>query len=230
MKLLIFIPARSGSKGIKNKNFIKLNGKPLVDYTLNFAKKLIQGKKNFSVFFSTDSRKYLNYSKKRGLKFDYLRPKKLSKDNSNIINAIFHGVSWLRKKNMFFDTVLLLQPTSPLRRISEIKKALNTFTKNKINTLVSVTKMNEHPYECVKINKNNWNFLEKKNKKIFIRQQYKSNYYFIDGSFYIANLNFLKKYKSFVKEGKTKLFILKGKRPPDIDHISDLRIAELFIK
>ena len=49
MKLLIFIPARSGSKGIKNKNFIKLNGKPLVDYTFNFAKKLIEGKKNFSV-------------------------------------------------------------------------------------------------------------------------------------------------------------------------------------
>ena len=62
------------------------------------------------------------------------------------------------------------------------------------------------------------------------RQYYENNFYFIDGSFYLAKTNFLKKYKSFINQQKTKLFILKGKRPPDIDHISDLKITELFLK
>ena len=93
MKLLIFIPARQGSKGIKNKNFAKLNGKPLIDYTLRFAEKLTKKYNNFSIFFSTDSAKYLKYARTRGMKFEYLRPKSLSSDKSNIIDAIFHGYS-----------------------------------------------------------------------------------------------------------------------------------------
>ena len=98
MKLLIFIPARCGSKGLKDKNFKSLNGKPLIYYTLKLAKKLSYAKKNYSIFLSTDSLKYLRYSKKNGMKFDYLRPKGLSKDNSNVIDSLFHGYNWLTKK------------------------------------------------------------------------------------------------------------------------------------
>ena len=234
MRLLIFIPARQGSKGIKGKNFKKLNGKPIIDYTIKFSRKLIHSKKNCSIFFSSDSLKYLRYSQKKGIRFNYLRPRKFARDNSNIIDAVLHGVDWLKSnKNLFFDTILLLQPTSPFRNIKEINKAINIFKKKKINSLISVTDMEEHPYKCLKLKKNNWSFLEKKNKNIFRRQQYKNNkfdYCFIDGTFYLANLNFLRKYKSFIQEGKTKLFRLRGKRPPDIDHISDFQITELFYK
>ena len=234
MKLLIFIPARQGSKGIKHKNFTKLNGKPLIDYTLRFAEKLTKKYNNFSIFFSTDSIKYLKYARTKGMKFEYLRPKSLSSDKSDIIDAIFHGIDWLKKrKNLSFDAVLLLQPTSPLRNMKDFKRALNGFKKNHNQSLISVTKMQEHPHELINAKKNNWNFIVKRKKNILRRQQYKnqrSDYYFIDGSFYLAKTNFLKKYKSFTNQQKTKLFILKGKRPPDIDHISDLKITELFLK
>ena len=92
------------------------------------------------------------------MKFEYLRPKSLSSDKSNIIDAIFHGIDWLKKrKNLSFDAVILLQPTSPLRNIKDFKRALNTFKKNHNQTLVSVTKILEHPYALVNVKKNNWN-------------------------------------------------------------------------
>ncbi len=233
MKLLIFIPARQGSKGIRDKNFKKLNGKPLIDYTLKFAKKIRKKEKSSTIFFSTDSKKYLNYSSKKGNKFNYLRPKRLSGNNSNIMDAIFHGVEWLKEKKLHFDTILLLQPTSPFRRIKEAMKVINNFKKMNKKSLVSVTKMSEHPFKCLKVKKNKWNFLEKNKKNLFRRQQYKKSeieYYFIDGTYYISKLKFLNKNKTFVKEGKTNIYLLKGKRPPDIDEFSDFQITELFYK
>ena len=97
MKILAFIPARAGSKGIKNKNLINFGGKPLIFSTIKFCKKL----KNITTFVSTDSKKILSYAKSKGIKYDYLRPKKLATDQSEVINSIFHALSWFKEK-MFF--------------------------------------------------------------------------------------------------------------------------------
>ena len=94
MKSLVFIPARGGSVGIKNKNLIKINNKPLIKYTLDVAKKI----KNCDIFISTDSKKILNYCKKQGLHIDYLRPKSLSKSSTSMIDAVLHGINFLEKK------------------------------------------------------------------------------------------------------------------------------------
>ena len=127
MKILSIIPARSGSKGIKNKNMIKFLGQPLIKRTIDLSKKLPYT----TTFVSTDSIKILRYAKKNNVKFDYLRPKKLSKDNSNIIDAISHALEWFLNKNIYFDYLLLLQPTSPLRDLSEIKKIIRLTKKKK---------------------------------------------------------------------------------------------------
>ena len=125
MKILSIIPARSGSKGIKNKNMTKFLGQPLIKRTIEFSKKL----PNTTTFVSTDSLKILKYAQKNNIKFDYLRPKKLSKDNSNIIDAISHALQWFLNKNISFDYLLLLQPTSPIRDFSEIKKIIRIVKK-----------------------------------------------------------------------------------------------------
>ena len=234
MKLLIFIPARSGSKGIKNKNLKKLNGKPLIDYTLGISKKIVKKNRNALIFVSTDSSKYLKHCRKKGVKFDYLRPRKLAGDKSNIIDAIFHGLKWLEKeKKLLFDSVLLLQPTSPLRNFKETQKFIKIFRKKHTQSLVGVSEMIGHPYNCVKIKDKSWNFLEIKKKNLFNRQQYKNKkfgYYFVDGSFYAAKIDFLKRYRTFMKEGKTKLFKLEGRRAPDIDYNIDFEITKLYSK
>ena len=131
MKFLFFIPARKGSKGIPNKNLKNVNGKPLIYYTLSLVNKINQVDKE--IFVSTDSKKILNYSKKNGHKYNYLRPKKFSQDKSPIQDAIIHALKWLKyNEKKVFDAVVILQPTSPIRIISEINFALEFFKKKKL--------------------------------------------------------------------------------------------------
>ena len=90
--------------------------------------------------------------------------------------------------------------------------------------------MKEHPFECVKLKGEKWDYLEENLKKVNERQNYPKNYYFIDGSIYLARVSFLKKNNSFIIKNKTKLF--KSSQYPgiDIDYPVDLKIAELFVR
>tara|TARA_B100001123_G_C15027891_1_gene914171 strand:+ start:94 stop:789 length:696 start_codon:yes stop_codon:yes gene_type:complete len=228
--MLVFIPARSGSKGIKNKNLVKINGKPLIYYTLQICKFL---RKKHDIFISTDSYRIRNYCAKQGFRTNYIRPKKLSTDTISIVDAIFHGVNWYHKNNQNrIKDILLLQPTSPLRKLTDVNKAINLYKKNKLDSLVSVTPMREHPYESVKydIKKNKWNYIEKQKNFKNSRQQYKNNFYYIDGSLYLSSLKHLRKYKKFVQKNITKLFFINQKYNIDIDDYEDLILAETLIK
>ena len=227
MKILCFIPARKNSKGIKNKNLIKLKNKPLIYYTLKTA----NGLKNTFKFVSTDSKKIRDYANRYlKNKFSYLRPSKISQDKSLLFEAVVHALEWLKKsKSITFDAILILQPTTPVRSIKEIEKAIKIFKSKNISSLVSVVPMKEHPYECIEIKRNKWSYLKKNMKKIVTgRQQYKKNFYFIDGDFYLAKLDFYLKYKSLIKEKKTKFYIQK-KWPVDIDYKEDLKVADAFL-
>ncbi len=228
MKVLCFIPARGGSKEIKNKNLTKIRGKPLIYYTLKLANKI----KNVYIFVSTDNYKIKRYSEKFISKSKYYRPKSLSGDKSLVIDAVFHALRWLKKdKNFDFDTVLMLQPTSPLRDLREIQKAINIFKKDNLDSLIAVSHMREHPYECIKLKKKNWDYLENNNKKKSKgRQDYIKDYFFINGSFYMSKVSFLKKYKNFIIKNKTKIFVQKKTIPIDIDSKIDLKMTYPFLK
>ena len=228
MKILAFVPARGGSVGIPNKNLTKLASKPLIQYTIDILNKL--GKSVYP-FISTNDKKIAKYCNSKGLGTIYRRPSILSKSNSDVIDAIIHGVDWISQhKGIKFDVILLLQPTTPIRYLWEIKKALKVFKRKKISSMVSITPMREHPFECIEITKNNWKFIRKSKLPVYRRQQFKKNFYFIDGSFYIVKTEFLKKFKKLVKERKTKFFILNRNWPIDIDNKDDLLVANSFIK
>ncbi len=228
MKILCFIPARGGSKEIKNKNLYKICGKPLIYYTLNLASKI----KNIHIFVSTDNIKIKKYSEKFEIKSNYLRPKNLSGDKSLVVDAVLHALNWLKKeKNIHFDAVLMLQPTSPLRDLSEIIKAINKFKKKKLDSLIGVSLMKEHPYECIKLKNNKWDYLERNNiKKSKGRQDYKKKYFFINGSFYMSKVSFLKKNRNFTVKNKTKIFVQKKTIPIDIDTNQDMKMVLPFLK
>ena len=229
MNIIGFVPARGGSIGIKKKNLIKLNNKPLIKYTLEILKKL---KKEIYPFISTNDLKIKKYCENNGFKINYLRPKSLSKSSSNVTDAALHGAMWLKKnRNIKIDAILLLQPTSPLRYSNEIKKAIQTFKKNRLTSIASVSPMKEHPYESVEIRKKNkWKFLRTPGKNVYRRQQFSNNFYYIDGNFYLVKLNFLKKNKSFIKKNITKFFKLKRGWPVDIDNYEDLAVASALLK
>ena len=229
MKILGYIPARIGSKGIKRKNLAKLNGKPLIYYTVKFAKKM---KPSIYPFVSTDSRKILNYTNSLlKEKNNYIRPKSLSTDKSKHADGLLHAIKWLKvKKKLEFDAVMLLQPTSPIREISEMRSAINAFKKSKTKSLLGVRLVKEHPSEMIKYSKSQWGFLIKHNFKLEGRQNYKRNFYKIDGSLYICKVNFIKKNKLFFKENNSTLFVLKNKKLIDIDSNLDLKVAENLLK
>ena len=99
---------------------------------------------------------------KKGLSTEYRRPKYLSGDRSNIIDAVNHALKWLKVKNNYEpEAVLLLQPTSPFRKLKELKKAIYKFKTKKIDSMVGAASMTEHPTECLELEKIPGVFLKK---------------------------------------------------------------------
>ena len=231
MKILIFIPARGGSKGIPRKNLMELNGKPLIQYTLEITQELMGNKKHEWVpFISTDDEEIESFCESRGFEMEYKRPKELATDKSPMIDAIEDALKWLeQKKNLTLDAVLLLQPTSPLRKGADTINAIKQVENEEDFSIVSVIRMREHPYECIETNENGWSFLSKPDHKTTGRQDYNDNFFFIDGSFYFASVGFLIKNKTFLIEDKTQFHILNQLWPIDIDDQEDLAVAELFL-
>lgn len=139
-KFVAIILARGGSKGIKNKNMIKIKNKPLIFWTI---KNCLNSKKIGAVWVSSDSNKILNFSKKCGANI-IKRPKKYANDNSSSESAWLHAVNFLESKKIFFSNIVGLQPTSPLRSNNDIDDACKMFIKKKLDSLFTAFKIFDH--------------------------------------------------------------------------------------
>ena len=228
LETLVFIPARAGSKGIPGKNMIPFGDAPLISHTFAIAKQL----EDLSVpFVSTDCPRVLSLAGEFGFDTEYVRPASLAEDDSPIIDAILHGLEWLESKGGSVpQSVLLLQPTSPLRSVNQVRQALEIFKESQMQSLVSVHEMREHPYECVFGDSLNWEFLRKPSKQASRRQDYDERFYYIDGSIYLASVDFIKENKSLVKPGETYLFQTENRFNIDIDEPEDLEVAQALLK
>jgi len=142
MKNLAFIPARSGSKRVPNKNILELNGKPLLFYTIDLA---IKSKCFDEVFLVTDSQEYAELGIKYGAKVLELRPQNISGDNSPDIDWVNWMFDLLRDKNIDFDTFSILRPTSPFRSVDMLVRAFKIFLKSNAHSLRAVEEVNQHP-------------------------------------------------------------------------------------
>ena len=135
---------------------------------------------------TSDSSQILQRGKEYGIQ-TILRPRELAKDNSPIIETILHASNYSEKYlKMKCDQIMLLQPTYPIRDVVELKKAIKFFKEKKLNALVSVVEMEEHPCECIYLNKSDfkdWKFLKDPNNNTN-RQSYEDNYFFIKATLY----------------------------------------------
>jgi CMP-N-acetylneuraminic acid synthetase len=222
---LIFIPAKKNSSRIKNKNYKKLKGKPLIYFTLKICKIF---KKNYPVFISSDSKKILNYSKKKfNFYSPYLRPRFLSKKNSRIEDAIIHGVKWYEKYyKTKINNIILMQPTSPLRRVSVIHKIINFYKKKKLESLATITHQKDNLIHHIRIN-----FKDYKNwQSVVAKKKSKKKYYYFNGYLFIFSYKFLKKYNKVIIKNKTYLYRTNKIESIDIDFLDDFTIAGSLIK
>ena len=226
MKILAVIPARAGSKGIRNKNITKLNKKSLIEYTFLAAKKSLL--KN--IFLITDCLKTKKIAKKYNINCEYKRPKNLSKDDTSFIQTFSHFNKWLFKKNFYFDYVMVLQPTSPLRTFKDINNCIRILRENKPLSLFSVSKSIEHPAEAVNIKKKKkWNYIIKRSKKIFRRQDFILKSFFENGAIYVAHKKIIERKKLYSKNNHI-CYLMPKINSFDIDDKEDLRICEKMLK
>ena len=230
MKIIAIIPARGGSKSIKLKNIAKLNGRPLLSYTSEAAKK-----SNFisEIFLSTDNKTIANLAKKEGLSFLGYRPKNLSKDNTKTIDVVINLLKKIEKvRNYKPDIIVLLQPTSPLRSNKDIDNAIKLFIKSNATSLVSTVNLphNFNPESIMRLKNNKLYGLKKSLKNhVTIRQQ-KEKYLARNGAaIYISSYDSILKNKSFYGE-KTIPYFMSKINSIDIDDKEDLIIAESIIK
>ncbi len=211
----MIIVARKGSKRLKNKNFMYLGSKTLVERSIIFAKKLVENK---NIILSTDSKKILEIGKENEILVPWLRPKNLSQDSSKSVDVALHALKWYEKNIKKKKFILLLQPTTPFRNLIFFKKALSTIIKNKKNNYVSVSPLKNR----AQINKN----LKFKNK--VLNQKKNKNYYF-NGSMYLISTNEIKKKKSFITKSTIGMIIKEKKFLLDIDNRKDLNLAKTYL-
>ncbi len=215
MKFLVLVTARAGSKRLKNKNLLKLNKKPLLYWTINHAKKIKENKK---IVVSTDSKKILSAANKYGVNTKWIRPKKLALSNSSSESVIKHAYLIEKKNGFSADAIIILQPTTPFRKISDINKCIKLFKSDPNRPVISVSRI-KHPTKLLYPNKNKLNIL-KTNKSIFIP----------NGSFYIMNSKDIFKTKNYLKL-KPNYIEFKGvKENIDIDNYEDLALSKILFR
>lgn len=218
MKILAIIPARSGSKRLKNKNLYPLCGKPLIVHTLEQAKKC---KLIDKIVVSTDGIEIANVSKKYCQVL--MRPKRLAMDTSSSYDVIEHVISVLKKKGENYDIIILLEPTSPLRTNMDIPYAIEFFknSKNEFDSLVSV---GEIALEKPSIAK----YINYRGRLKPITNN-KNKAYFPYGVIYMSKTDKLLKTKTFYQD-RTQPYIIERWQNYEVDDIYDLKCIETVMK
>ena len=218
---------RGNSKGIINKNLIKINGKPLLSYTIKTA---INSKLFDEIVVSSDSLKILEASRKLHVKNLIKRPKKLATDFSGKIPAIRHAlIETERRLKKKFDFIMDLDVTSPLRSVKDVIKSFNQFIKVKAENLVSVTLSRKNPYFNIVERRNSKIKLVKKSSYNILRRQDSPQTFDLNASIYIWKRDILLK-KNNLFQNKTEIYEMSQNKSFDINNKTDLEITNLFLK
>lgn len=224
-KILAIIPARSGSKGLKDKNIKIINGKPMINYTIEAA---LESDIFTNIIVSTDSQKYAEIALNAGAKVPFIRPKALATDDSTTTNVIMHAITEMEQEIGEYDYFMLLQPTSPLRTSENIKGAYSLMKEKNANAVVSVCKTDHNPLWSSTLNESLSldNFLDTTENR---RRQALPNYYRLNGAIYLAEVSYYKKYNNFYYNDSY-AYIMNKRESIDVDDIIDFKLAEILME
>jgi len=228
IRILGVIPARGGSKGIKRKNIKNIAGKPLIQWTIDVAKK-----SNYitELVVSTEDSEIASLSLELGATVPFLRPDSLASDDSKTIDVVNYVVDRLESEcNKYFDYIIILQPTSPLRTLSHINEAIQMILNDKsADSLVSCIKVPHifHPDSIMMLNEKNYLENFTLDKTLPSRRQDKSTLFARNGAaIYITKRN---KIKDFIFGGNLLCYEMPIECSIDIDDIEDFVTAEKYL-
>lgn len=222
MNTLYLIPARGGSKGIPHKNIKLLNGKPLIQYSVEIARQFANDR---DICVSTDDPEIKKIVEGLGLNVPFLRPDYLASDTASTDDVIIHALDFYAQKGYIYDTIVLLQPTSPLRTVQNVKDCLALYQPD-YDMVTTVKKSNVGAVLC----KENGNgFIEKIIGRGNIRRQDAPELYEFNGAVYVINANALKE-KGLGGFTKIKKFVMTDEQSIDIDTTLDWILVETILK
>ena len=216
------IPARGGSKGLVGKNIRLLQNKPLIAWSIEAAKK---SKYVTRVIVSTDCKEIAKVAVEHGAEVPFLRPAELSDDTTSSSDVLCYLIDKLHLEN---ESVIFLQPTSPLRNQGHIDEAFEKFKALESDSLVSISKLDKSPY---------WSFwLEDDrlkgvctDKNLNARRQDLPDAFALNGAIYIIKASWFKKNKSFMS-GKSNYYVMDKASSIDIDDLIDFKLAEIVLE
>ena len=227
MNVLAIIPARSGSKGIKNKNIKKINNITLIERAYIVAKK---SKIFDKIIISTDSPKYQNLMKKKNIDIFSLRSKKNSSDKSTDLQLLKYEI---KKNEKIFkkklSIIALLQPTSPMRNINDLKKCFQKIKKKKLDAVWTLSKIDKkfNPIKLLKIQKDKFDYYDNFGKN-FVGRQLLNQYYIRNGIAYFFSRKSIVKLNTILP--KKNGYIIINRKIVNIDDAQDLRNAQKILQ
>ncbi len=226
-RVLAIVPARGGSKGLPGKNIRPLAGKPLIGWALESAKK---SKYLDEIFVSTDSQKIADVAETFGVKVPELRPEELASDTATSASVVLYTIDYFRKKGKDFDYILLLEPTSPMRKEDDIDNAIALACEHPDKAgVVSLGEVHmEHPSIVKKITDKSIIEPYVEAQKVTRRQQL-DKAYFPYGVVYLVRTDYFEKNQLFY--GKDSLpYIIERWQCYEIDDIYDFTAIEAILK
>ena len=224
MGILAIIPARSGSRGLKNKNIKELLGMPMMAYSIRAA---LESKIFDTVMVSTDSEEYASIAKKYGAEVPFLRSEYASSNTASTRDCIIEVLKKYEEKGIKYDRFMILQPTSPLRKEAHIKEAFKLFEEKNAKSVISVCEMEHSPLwsNILKSDLCMKNFIYR--SKDDIRQNL-DIYYRINGAIYLHDVKYYLEHEYFYDDTSF-AYIMPKINSVDIDDEFDFNIAEIFL-
>ena len=227
MYVLGIIPARCGSKSVQKKNIRLLAGKPLIAYTIKTAQmcKMLN-----RTVVSTDGAEIAEVAKKYGGDVPFIRPKDLSLDNTPMIPVLQHAVSSIEKKeNSRVDVVVLLDPTSPFRRVEDIEACIQKLERENADSVVTVCEVEHNPY-FVMVELDNGKLVPLiKSDKVITRRQDAPEVYRINAAVYAVKRDVLMNANKIITDN-TMAVIMSQQLSTHIDHVVDFEFAEYLME
>jgi CMP-N,N'-diacetyllegionaminic acid synthase len=220
MKTLALITARGGSKGIPGKNIKPLAGKPLITWTIEAA---LSSCLRDSVVVSTDDVRIAEVAQQAGALVPFMRPAALASDTAPAVDVVLHALQQLPQ----FDSVLLLQPTSPLRSSEDIDACLALARERCAPSVVSVCESSTHPAWTYWLSEDN-RLDPVLREPLRSRRQDLPPAYSVNGALYFAHADWLKHRRRLIAD-ETVAYEMPAERSIDIDTMLDWRLAEVVI-
>jgi len=222
--ILVVIPARGGSKGIPMKNIKSLNGKPLIEYSIEFA---LRNFKKEQVFVSTDHKDIQRAAQSCGILTPMLRPKHLAQDYTSTYDVLLDIIKQKKAEGFSYKRILLLQPTSPFRKIKHLSDILE-LDRPGVDMIVSVKESKANPYFNL-FEEDELGYLKQSKQFNSSGRQYAPKVFEYNGSMYLMKISSLQKNK--INELKNvKKYIMSSLYSLDLDTHLDWDFAEYILK